>query len=356
MSSIRFEQNLSLKEKPDASKLEFGRTFTDHMFLLDYTEGQGWHDPRIVPYGPFTLDPAAMVFHYGQAIFEGLKAFRTKEGKVMLFRPNKNAQRLNVSNERLSIPALDEDAFVEYVKALVEVEQDWVPSTEGTSLYIRPYIFATEPCLGVRASKQYLFAIILSPVGAYYKEGIHPVKINVESEYVRAVRGGTGFAKTAGNYASSIKAQEEAKEGGYAQVLWLDGKEHKYIEEVGSMNMFFKIGGEVVTPELNGSILAGITRDSVLHLLKTWGVPVSERKISIEEIYTASLEGKLEEAFGTGTAAVISPVGQLHWNEHTMVINDGKIGELAQKIYDTITGIQNGTVPDTFGWNVTIGE
>ncbi|MEF3306888.1 branched-chain amino acid aminotransferase [Paenibacillus sp. GYB003] len=354
MSNIRYVQSLSPKQKPDASNLEFGKTFTDHMFLLDYTEGQGWHDPRIVPYGPLTLDPAAMVFHYGQAVFEGLKAFRTKDDRIVLFRPNKNAERLNVSNERLNIPHLDEAAFVEYVKALVSIDREWVPSAEGTSLYIRPFIMAIEPCLGVRASKRYLFAIIMSPVGAYYKEGIHPVKINVESQYVRAVRGGTGFAKTAGNYASSIKAQEEAKEEGFSQVLWLDGKEHTYVEEVGSMNMFFKIGGEVVTPELNGSILAGITRDSVLHLLKTWGVPVTERKISIREIYQASLDGKLEEAFGTGTAAVISPVGELHWQEHTMTINQGKIGELAQKIYDTITGIQNGTVPDTFGWNAVV--
>lgn len=356
MSKIRFEPNPSPKQKPDETNLEFGKTFTDHMLLLDYTAGQGWHDPRIVPYGPLSLDPAAMVFHYGQAIFEGLKAFRTQDDRIMLFRPDKNAQRINVSNERLNIPAMDEDAFVEYVKELVSVDRDWVPRAPGTSLYIRPFIMAIEPCLGVRASKQYLFAIIMSPVGAYYKEGIHPVKISVESNYVRAVRGGTGFAKTAGNYASGIKAQEEAKLGGYAQVLWLDGNEHAYIEEVGSMNIFFKIAGEVVTPELNGSILAGITRDSVIRLLNDWGVPFSERKISIQEIYDANREGKLEEAFGTGTAAVISPVGELHWLEHSMKINEGQTGELSQKIYDTITGVQNGTVPDTYGWNVLIAE
>ncbi|GAA3408134.1 branched-chain amino acid aminotransferase [Paenibacillus hodogayensis] len=356
MSAIRFEPSSSLKPKPDESNLEFGKTFTDHMFLLDYTEGKGWHDPRIVPYGPLTLDPAAMVFHYGQAIFEGLKAFRSKDNKILLFRPDKNAQRMNVSNDRLSIPEMDEEAFVEYVKALINVDRDWVPSAEGTSLYIRPFIMAVEPCLGVRASKQYVFAIIMSPVGAYYKEGIHPVKISVESHYVRAVRGGTGFAKTAGNYSSGIKAQEEAKHGGFAQVLWLDGKEHAYIEEVGSMNIFFKIDGEVVTPELNGSILAGVTRDSVIRLLNDWGIPFSERRISIQEIYEASQQGKLEEAFGTGTAAVISPVGELHWLEHTMKINEGRTGEISQKIYDTITGIQNGKLEDSYGWNVLVHE
>lgn len=354
MSEIRLERSASPKPKPDASQLEFGKQFTDHMFILDYTEGKGWHDPRIVPYAPFTLDPAAMILHYGQAIFEGLKAFRASDGRILMFRPNKNAARLNVSNERLSIPALDEEDFVRYVKAAVGADRDWVPSLEGTSLYVRPFIIATEPCLGVRAAKQYIFSVIMSPVGAYYKEGIHPVKINVESQYVRAVKGGTGFAKTAGNYASSIKAQEEAKIGGYAQVLWLDGKEHAYIEEVGSMNIFFKIDGEVLTPALNGSILDGVTRDSVMTLLKDWGYKVTERRISIEEIRQASEAGKLEEAFGTGTAAVISPVGQLHWEEHTMVINDGKTGEVATRLYDTITGIQSGKLPDPYGWTVEV--
>lgn len=354
MSEIRLERSASPKPKPDASQLEFGKQFTDHMFILDYTEGKGWHDPRIVPYAPFTLDPAAMILHYGQAIFEGLKAFRTSDGRILMFRPNKNAARLNVSNERLSIPDLNEEDFVRYVKAAVDADRDWVPSLEGTSLYVRPFIIATEPCLGVRAAKQYIFSVIMSPVGAYYKEGIHPVKINVESQYVRAVKGGTGFAKTAGNYASSIKAQEEAKIGGYAQVLWLDGKEHAYIEEVGSMNIFFKIDGEILTPALNGSILDGVTRDSVMTLLKDWGYQVTERRISIEEIRQASEAGKLEEAFGTGTAAVISPVGQLHWEEHTMVINDGKTGEVATRLYDTITGIQSGKLPDPYGWTVEV--
>ncbi|MDF2725056.1 MAG: branched chain amino acid aminotransferase [Paenibacillus sp.] len=354
MINVRIERTTAPKQKPDESNLEFGKVFTDHMFLLDYTSEQGWHDPRIVPYGPLTLDPAAMVLHYGQAIFEGLKAFRTKNNDIMIFRPNKNAERMNISNDRLSIPPLNEADVVEYIKAIVDFDRDWVPSREGTSLYLRPFIIATEPCLGVRAAKQYTFAVIMSPVGAYYKEGIHPVKINVESKYVRAVRGGMGFAKTAGNYASGIKSQEEAKVEGFSQVLWLDGNEHKYIEEVGSMNIFFKIGGEVITPALNGSILAGITRNSVITLLNDWGIKITERTISIEEIYQASLDGRLEEAFGTGTAAVISPVGQLHWNEHTITINQGHTGELSKRVYDTITGIQNGIVPDTYGWNVKV--
>jgi len=351
---LRIELTSTPKEKPNAGKLEFGKLFTDHMFLMDYTEGQGWHDPRIVPYGPLTFDPSAMVFHYGQSVFEGMKAFRTNDNRIQLFRPDRNAARMNVSNERLSIPYVEEGPFVEYIKELVKIDQDWVPSEPGTSLYIRPFIIATEPCLGVRASKQYVFSVIMSPVGAYYEEGIHPVSINVEMNYVRAVRGGTGFTKTAGNYASSIKAQEDAKHHGYSQVLWLDGKEHKYIEEVGSMNVFFKVKGKVVTPELNGSILEGVTRGSVIELLNDWGIPVTERKISIEELLEAYENGELEEAFGTGTAAVISPIGQLHWGEHTMKINSGETGELSQRIYDTIVGIQEGSVEDPHGWVVVV--
>ncbi|WP_127585370.1 branched-chain amino acid aminotransferase [Paenibacillus koleovorans] len=343
-----------LKAKPDQTKLGFGQHFTDHMFVMDYTEGTGWHDPRIVPYGKIELDPAAMVLHYGQAVFEGLKAFRTEDGRLLLFRPDQNMARLNRSNDRLSIPPIDGDFIIHAIKELVNLEKDWVPAEPGTSLYIRPYIFATEACLGVRASYRYLFMVILSPVGAYYAEGIKPVRINVENDYVRAVRGGTGNAKTAGNYAASIKAQEEAKEEGYAQVLWLDGVEKKYIEEVGSMNVFFKVNGEVVTPELNGSILQGVTRASVIEVLKSWDLTVTERRISIEELYEASLNGTLEEAFGTGTAAVISPVGELNWGDKKILINNGQIGEIAQKLYNTITGIQNGSVADTFGWTVQV--
>lgn len=352
--NIHIEPSQNKKVKPEASRLEFGKQFTDHMFLMDYSTAEGWHNQRIVPYGPLSFDPAAMVFHYGQAVFEGMKAFRSKDNQIYLFRPEKNAQRMNVSNERMSIPTIDENDFVEYVKALVAIDQDWVPAAEGTSLYIRPYVFATEPCLGVRASGKYIFAVIMSPVGAYYKEGIHPVRINVETQYVRAVRGGTGFTKTAGNYAASIKAQEDATKSGFAQVLWLDGKEHMYIEEVGSMNVFFKVDGEVITPELNGSILAGITRDTVLQQLKQWGIPITERRISIQELFDAYQSGKLEEAFGTGTAAVISPIGELHWGEHAMILNNGETGALSKKIYDTITGIQSGALDDPNGWRVLV--
>lgn len=351
---LSIQRAQQLKAKPDEKKLGFGQYYTDHMLIIDYTKGQGWHDARIVPYAPISLDPAAMVLHYGQAIFEGMKAFRTEKGEILLFRPDKNMERMNVSNDRLSIPPVDGDFLIHAIKELVHLEQDWVPSEPGTSLYIRPFIIATEACLGVRASYQYMLMVILSPVGAYYSEGIKPVKINVESEYVRAVRGGTGHAKTAGNYASSIKAQEEAKEGGYAQVLWLDGVEKKYIEEVGSMNVFFKISGEVVTPELNGSILQGVTRDSVLQLLKSWNVPVTERRVSIQELYDASANGTLEEAFGTGTAAVISPIGELSWEGRVIQINGGVIGPIAQRLYDSITGIQNGTLADPFGWTVQV--
>jgi len=321
---------------------------------MDYTEGIGWHDPRIEPYAPLSLDPSTMVLHYGQAIFEGLKAYKTKDGRVLLFRPRKNMERVNVSNERLCIPPIDPEFAVEAIKAIVKVDQDWIPEAEGTSLYIRPFIISTDPYLGVRASLTYKFIIILSPVGAYYPEGINPVKIYVESNYVRAVKGGIGFAKTPGNYAASLKAQVEAHEKGFTQVLWLDGVEKKYIEEVGTMNVFFKINGEVITPSLEGSILAGITRDSTLALLKDWGVPATERRISIQELFEAHANGQLEEAFGTGTAAVISPMGELNWNGKQILINNGQIGELSAKIYNTITGIQSGTLEDKYGWTVEV--
>lgn len=338
------------REKPDQANLGFGRIFTDHMFMMDYTEGTGWHDARIVPYQPITLDPSAMVFHYGQTVFEGMKAYLTEAGKVFLFRPEKNMERLNRSNDRLCIPQIDGDFVIEGLKKLIEADREWIPTAEGTSLYIRPFIIATEPFLGVAPSVNYTLMIIMSPVGSYYKEGIAPVKILVENDFVRAVKGGTGEAKTGGNYASSLKAQEVAASKEYSQVLWLDGVEKKYIEEVGSMNVFFKIDGEVVTPALNGSILHGVTRDSVLQLLKHWNIPVSERRISMEEVAEAYRAGKLEEAFGTGTAAVISPIGEFLWENEKMVLNGGQTGELAKRIYDTITGIQKGNIQDEFGW------
>ncbi len=294
-----------------------------------------------------------MVFHYGQAIFEGLKAYLSPEKKVLLFRPQKNAERFNLSSERMSIPPIDETFFVHAVQKLVETDKEWIPSQDGSSLYIRPFVIATEPCLGVRPAHEYVFAIILSPVGAYYEEGMNPISILVENEYVRSVRGGTGLAKTAGNYAASLKAQIQASEQSCSQVMWLDAIERKYIEEVGSMNVFFKINGEVVTPQLNGSILEGITRASTIQLLKHWNVPVIERKISIDEIFEASKDGRLEESFGTGTAAVISPVGALHYRGEQIVINQGAVGPLSQKIYDTITGIQYGKIADDFNWTVS---
>lgn len=344
------------KEKPQADQLEFGKQFTDHMFIMDYTQGQGWHDPRIVPYQPLSLEPSAMIFHYGQSVFEGLKAYATPEDEIILFRPEKNFQRLNSSNSRLCIPDIDVDFALKALKTLISVDKDWVPQAEGTSLYIRPFIIATEPYLGVSPSDKYQFIIIMSPVGSYYKEGIHPVKIAVESAFTRAVNGGTGEAKTGGNYASSLKAQEVSEKMGYAQVLWLDGVEKKYIEEVGSMNVFFKINGEIITPALNGSILPGITRDSIIELLKHWGLPVSERRISMEEVHEAYKLGQLEEAFGTGTAAVISPIGEFLWNGEEMIVQSGETGELSRKLYDTLTGVQTGKVVDELNWTAKVEE
>jgi branched-chain amino acid aminotransferase len=352
--TLNLIENEKKKLKPDADKIAFGKYFSDHMFIMDYSADKGWYDPRIVPYEPITLDPAAMIFHYGQTVFEGLKAYRTTTDRILLFRPEQNFKRLNLSSDRLSIPAIDEGLALTYLKKLIEVEKDWVPQAEGNSLYIRPFIIATEPNLSLAPSETYQFMIILSPVGSYYKEGIHPVGIHVEDEYTRAVRGGTGKAKTAGNYAAAYKAQERATKEGYSQVLWLDGVEKKYIEEVGSMNVFFKINGEVVTPELNGSILEGITRMSIIELLKDWGISVTERKISLEELYEAYEQGKLEEAFGTGTAAVISPVGELNWGDRNMVINNREIGELSKKLYDTLIGIQTGKVEDLLNWTVEV--
>jgi len=352
--TIKVKHAQNLKPKPNGQQLEFGTIFTDHMFVMDYTEGKGWHDPQIVPYQNLSLDPAAIIFHYGQTVFEGLKAYMTEAGDVQLFRPKKNFARLNKSNERLCIPPVDEELALDALKQLLKIEKDWIPTEEGTSLYIRPFIIATEPYLGVAPSKRYKFMIILSPVGAYYKEGINPVKIAVENKYVRAVSGGTGEAKTAGNYAASLMAQELVSEEGFAQVLWLDGVEKKYIEEVGSMNVFFKIDGEIVTPKLNGSILEGVTRDSVIQLLKHWGETVVERRIAMAEIEEAVKNGTLEEAFGTGTAAVISPIGQLTWEGKDFIVNEGKTGPVAKKLYNTLTGIQYGKTEDPFDWIVTV--
>ncbi|MCD7804316.1 MAG: branched-chain amino acid aminotransferase [Oscillospiraceae bacterium] len=351
MLNIKIEKTTSPKRIPQKGEpLGFGHIFTDHMFIMNYDEGQGWHDARVVPYQDISLAPSAMVFHYGQTMFEGLKAYKGSDGEVYLFRPDMNAKRANTSNQRLCIPEIPEEDFVQAIKAVVDVDRAWIPEDEGTSLYIRPFAIATEPQLGVSPSTNYLFMVILSPSGAYYESGLAPVGIWIEDEYVRAVRGGMGFAKTGGNYAASLAAQVKAHDDGYAQVLWLDGVERKYIEEVGSMNIFFKINGKVVTPMLNGSILPGITRNSVLTLCKDWGYEVEERKVSVDELIEAAHTGALEEVFGTGTAAVISPVGKLRYVDEVFEIGGGKIGELTQRLYDEITGIQSGKLEDTRGW------
>lgn len=355
MLDIKIQKTSSPNKKPAADQpLGFGKIFTDHMFVMDYTEGKGWHDARVEPFRNLSLSPAAMVFHYGQEMFEGLKAYRGDDGKHYVFRPDMNAMRTNNTNDRLVIPRIPVEDFVQAVKTVVKVDADWIPSAPGTSLYIRPFIIATDEFLGVAPSKTYLFIIILSPSGAYYESGLAPVGIWIEDEYVRAVKGGMGFAKTGGNYAASLIAQVKAHDEGFSQVLWLDGVERKYIEEVGAMNIFFKINGTVLTPELNGSILPGITRDSVIKLCKSWGIPVEERRISVDELLEAQANGTLEEVFGTGTAAVISPVGKLRFKDEVMTIKDGGIGELSQKLYDTVTGIQLGRIEDKFGWRVCI--
>ena len=355
MLDIKITRAATLKPQPDPDTLVFGKTFTDHMFLMNYTDGQGWHDPRVEPYGPLPFDLSCMVFHYAQEIFEGMKAYRTPEGRVQLFRPYENARRMNSSCRRLCIPEIPEEDFVQAVKAIVDTDQAWVPHKVGTSLYIRPFVIATDCSLGVHASHSYLFAIICCPVGAYYPEGINPVKIYVEDEDVRAVKGGTGFTKCGGNYAASIRAGERAEEQGFSQVLWLDGVHRKYIEEVGSMNVMFKINGTVVTPELTGSVLPGITRKSCLELIRSWGIPVEERLISAQELFDAAQAGTLEEAWGTGTAAVVSPIGLLAWEDRRAAVSGGSIGPLTQKLYDTLTGIQWGTVEDAHSWTVPVG-
>ena len=343
-----------LKEKAKGSELGFGIRFTDHMFNMDYSPTKGWHNARIEPYGPVMMDPASMVLHYGQAIFEGLKAYRTKKGRIQLFRPRDNFVRLNNSASMLCIPAIDSEFVLSALKKLLILEQDWVPNLPGTSLYIRPAIVAMDPYLGVRPSHTYRFFIILSPVGAYYPEGFNPVKIWVTDEYVRTVRGGLGMAKTPANYAASLYAAEVAKEKGYTQVLWLDGVKQRYIEEVGTMNIFFRIDDTLVTPPLHGSILAGITRDSVIKLATRWDIPVEERPITIDEVMSSHEKGILQEVFGSGTAAVISPVNELAWSDRVITIQYGDVGPVAKRLYKEITAIQYGEVEDPFGWVVSI--
>ncbi len=351
---IAFAPVATAKPRPKDEELVFGTVFTDHMFVLDYTDGKGWHDPRIVPYQPFSIDPASAVLHYAQAVFDGLKAFRGKDGDVRIFRGASHVARLNRSCERLCIPQLDPELVLESFHALLGTEEKWVPSKRGTAMYIRPTVIATEPFLGVRPARTYSYFLILSPVGAYYAEGINPVKILATDKYVRAVQGGLGAAKTAGNYAASLYAAEEAKKEGFTQVLWLDGVHRKYIDEVGTMNIMVKIGDEVVTPPLTGSILPGVTRDSILTLLRDWGMKASERQLSIDEVFAAGRNGTLAEMWGTGTAAVVSPVGELGYKGERITINGGKTGPLTQKLYDAIVAIQYGQAPDTHDWTSVV--
>ncbi len=353
--NITITKTTTPKAKPTAdTALGFGQIFTDHMFLMNYAPDKGWHDARIVPYGDLSLSPATMVFHYGQEMFEGLKAYCGPNGETRLFRPEKNIERMNNTNDRMCIPRVNNADVLQAIETLVDVEKEWIPKAEGSSLYIRPFIIATDAKLGVHPSNTYLFCIILSPSAAYYSSGLAPVKIYVEDEYVRAVRGGTGFAKVGGNYAASLIGQKKAAEKGYHQVLWLDGVYHKYIDEVGAMNVFFVIGDEVCTPMLEGNILPGVTRDSVINYLKYKGYKVNERRVAIDEIKEASKNGTLKEMFGTGTAAVISPVGILDIDGEVVTINNNEIGPISQMLYDEITSIQRGTTPDPFGWTKVV--
>lgn len=347
---IKIERATTLKPKPDQSNLGFGNYFTDHMFIMDWTIEDGFKDARIVPYGPISMDPASMVLHYAQETFEGMKAYLAKDGRILIFRPEMNARRFINSNRRLCMAEIPEEMFVEAVKAIVAYDKDWIPTAEGTSLYIRPFMFASEAAVGVHPASSYKFIIILSPVGAYYPEGVNPIKIYVEDEYVRATKGGTGNTKCGGNYAASIAAQVKAEKLGYTQVLWLDGVERKYIEEVGTMNVMFKIDGDIITAPCDGTVLPGVTRDSIMKLLTSWGYNVIEKHLAIDDLMQVAKEGRLEEAFGTGTAAVISPVGELNYKGEIITINDFKTGSLTQQLYDTLTGIQWGNVEDTFGW------
>ena len=355
MIDIKIQRNQKTRMNMiDWQNLGFGKFFSNHMFLTDYHDGK-WHDPRIVPYGPIPTDPAMCTLHYGQTVFEGLKAFRTTDGNVNLFRPDQNASRMQRSSKRVCIPPYEVDDLLQAMKELVKLDYDFIPKVRGQALYIRPFVYGDGNFLGVHASSTYKLCVITAPVASYYPEGINPVKILVSDKYVRAVRGGVGNAKTAANYAASLLAGTEAQKQGFAQVLWLDGVENQYVDEVGAMNMFFVINDELITPPLDeGNILPGVTRASVLALAKEWGIKASERKIKISEVFEASKNGSLKEAFGTGTAAVISPVGVLKYKDDTITINDMKIGELAKKFYDTITGIQYGEVNDTHDWIIKI--
>lgn len=338
------------KQKPSDDQLAFGKVMTDHMFLMNYEDGKGWFNPRIEPYGPLALDPATSVLHYGQAIFDGLKAFRGEDGRIRLFRAQRHAERLNRSARLMCMPELPVDVIRQSFDALVGLDADWVPRKAGTSLYLRPTVIATDVMLGVHPAQSYLYFLILSPVGSYYKEGVKPVRILASDTHVRAVRGGTGEAKTAANYAQSLAGQRDAAAAGYTQVLYLDGVHRKYLDEVGTMNIMVRIGDEVITPPLAGTILDGVTRASTIQLMRDWGIKVSERPITIDEVMEAGRNGTLREMWGTGTAAVVSPVGTLGYKGEDILINGGQTGELTQKLYDAIVGIQYGRSNDPHGW------
>lgn len=355
ISKMKITLTHSPKPKPaDESSLGFGKVFTDHMFIMEYTHDKGWQNPRIQPYQKLMMDPASSVFHYAQEIFEGLKAYRSTDGGVNLFRARENCKRFNRSADRMSMPPVDEDFNFEIMRKLVDIERDWVPSSEGTSLYLRPTMIGNDESLGVHAAKNYIYFIICSPSGAYYSGGLTPIRIKVEDKYVRAVRGGLGCAKTGGNYAASIKASEEALLQGFSQVLWLDGEHQKYVEEVGAMNMMFIVGDSLLTADLRDSVLAGVTRDSILTLARRKGLKTEERRISIDELIAAGEAGELKEAFGTGTAAVVSPVRSLTYKDKTIRVGSGEIGAMTKEFYDLLTGIQRGTVKDEYGWIDTV--
>ncbi|MHA1718335.1 MAG: branched-chain amino acid aminotransferase [Promethearchaeota archaeon] len=342
----------NLKKIPkDYSKLRFGKNFTDHMLIMEYKESQGgWGPAKIIPYGNLSLDPAASVLHYGQEIFEGMKCYTHEDGSLALFRPDMNFKRMNNSADKMCMPNLDIDYILNALKELLKLEKAWVPNMKGTALYIRPTMIASQPFLGVHSATEYLFYIILSPVGAYFKNGFKPVKISVETKHVRACPGGIGDAKTGGNYAASLKASTVAEEEGFSQVLWLDAIERKYIAEIGAMNVAFVINDEIITPELDGSILPGITRNSVITICKHKKIKITERKISIDEVIQAAKDGSLTEAFGMGTAAVIAPIGSIYYQSEEYLINDFKVGPKTQLLFDEITGIQSGIIKDEFGW------
>ena len=333
----------------DFDNLQFGRTFSDHMLEVVFKDG-AWQQPEIKPYGPISFEPSLHALHYGQAVFEGMKAYYSSDDTINLFRLDDHLERINNSARRMSMPELSKDLFFNGLEELIKLDYKWVPKTHGHALYIRPFMFASEEYIAAKSASEYSFYIISSPVAAYYSEGFKPVKLTTSQNYVRAVKGGTGEAKAAGNYGGSFLPAKKAQKIGFTQVLWLDAIEHKYIEEVGTMNIFFLIGDTLITPQLSGTVLPGITRRSVIAIAKSWGVNVEERRISIDELFEAQKSGELKEVFGAGTAAVISPVGLIDHKGEQITLDQNEIGPFAQKMFNTVTGVQYGKLEDTFGW------